>query len=94
MVWGFMTGYRLTYGAAVVAVAISTIAAYAVPLIVRLTIDSVLGDKPIDLPPFVARMITSAVSMDYLKTRLWIPALAIVAITASAGVFQYLQKKW
>lgn len=94
MVWGFMTGYRLTYVSAVIAVAISTAAAYVVPLVVRFTIDSVLGQQPIDLPPFVVRWITSATSLDYLATHLWVPALVIFVITAVAGTFQFFQKKW
>ncbi|MFW6211398.1 MAG: ABC transporter ATP-binding protein [Spirochaetota bacterium] len=92
--WRFLTGYRRTYLAAIVAVAIATLAMYAVPLVLRLIIDSVLGDMPVDFPPPVARFITDVVTLDRLEQNLWIPAVVIVAITAGAGIFQYLQKKW
>ncbi|MFW5742495.1 MAG: ABC transporter ATP-binding protein [Spirochaetota bacterium] len=91
--WGFMTGYRLTYAAAIASVAVATLAAYVVPLVVRLTIDSIIGDQPIDLPRPIASWITNAASTDYLSANLWIPALVILFITMCGGVFQFLQKK-
>ena len=94
LLWKFMAGYRRTYLAAILAVAGATLAAYAVPLVVRLTIDSVLGGKPLDLPPFAARLILSVVSMDYAKTNLWVAAIVIIGFTTVGGVFQFFQKKW
>jgi ATP-binding cassette, subfamily B, bacterial len=91
--WEFMRGYRLTYVAAVVSVAVATVAAYVVPLVVRLTIDSIIGDKPIDLPNRMADWVTNVVTVDYLAGNLWVPAVVILVITAVGGVFQFLQKK-
>ncbi len=90
----FMAGYKLLYLAAIGAVAIATLAGYVVPLVLRLTIDSVLGGQPIDLPVFAVRMINSVISMEHLRTHLWITAAVIVCVTAVAGLFQYYQKKW
>ncbi len=92
--WRFLFGYRRTYLAAIVAVAIATLAMYAVPLVLRLIIDSVLGDSPVDFPAPIARFITDIVTVERLEQNLWIPAATIVVITAAAGIFQYLQKKW
>ena len=89
-----MHGYKLTYAGAIVAVAIATMAAYAVPLVVRLTIDSVIGDRPVDLPPVLADWITNRVTVAWLATNLWAPGLFIVAVTMAGGVFQYFQRKW
>ncbi len=90
----YMHGSRLTYAGAIIAVAIATLAAYVVPLVVRLTIDSIIGGRPVDLPPFLADWITERVTVAYLTARLWIPALVIVAVTMVAGVFQFFQRKW
>ncbi|MFW5683960.1 MAG: ABC transporter ATP-binding protein [Spirochaetota bacterium] len=90
----YMHGYKLTYAGAIVAVAIATVAAYVVPLVVRLTIDSVIGDKPVDMPKFIATWITESVTTDHLRENLWIPALVILSVTLVAGVFQFFQKKW
>jgi len=94
LLWKFMAGYKLLYLSAIGAVAVATLAGFAVPLVLRLTIDSALGEMPIDLPAFVVRMINSVVSMEYVRTHLWIPAAVIVGITTLAGVFQFYQKKW
>ena len=94
LLWKFMAGYKLLYLAALGAVAVATLAGFAVPLVLRLTIDSALGEMPIDLPAFAVRMINSVVSMDYLRTHLWIAAAVIVGVTTLAGVFQFYQKKW
>lgn len=94
LLWKFMAGYKLLYLAAMGAVAIATLAGFVVPLVLRLTIDSALGGMPIDLPPFAVRMINSVISMDHLRTHLWIAAIVIVGITGLAGVFQFYQKKW
>jgi ATP-binding cassette subfamily B protein len=92
--WSFVHGYRRTYVAAIVSVAIATLAAYLVPLILRLMIDSVFGDKPVDLPGPIARFITDGITIEVLREQLWIPAALIAAVTGVAGIFQFLQKRW
>lgn len=93
LLWRYMRGDRLAYLAAVLAVAVATLAAYVVPLVVRFTIDSVIGEKPVDLPAPLARLLDSPGALDYLRGALWIPALLILTVTLVAGVFQYYQKK-
>lgn len=92
--WSFVAGYRRTYVAAIISVAIATLAAYLVPLILRLMIDSVFGGKPVDLPGPVARFVTDGITIEVLQEQLWIPAVVIVAVTSVAGIFQFLQKRW
>ena len=89
----FMRGHRLIYLTAVFAVAMATLAGYVVPLVVRFTIDSVIGEKPVDLPAVPATWITERVTLDYLRGALWIPALLIFLVTVGGGLFQYYQKK-
>ncbi|MCG8480285.1 MAG: ABC transporter ATP-binding protein/permease [Spirochaetales bacterium] len=93
LLWRYSTGFRRHYGVAVIAMAISTALSYAVPLIVRFTIDSVLGGGPVDMPPAAVRVLESFVTVEQLHAELWIVAAAIVAATLVAGVFQYVQQK-
>jgi ATP-binding cassette, subfamily B, bacterial len=90
----YMHGSKLTYAGAIAAVAVATLAAYVVPLVVRFTIDSIIGGRPVDLPPALAAWITDQVTIPYLTVRLWIPALVIVTITMIGGVFQFFQRRW
>lgn len=94
LLWRYMRGYQGTYLAAVGAVAIATLAAYAVPLAVRFTIDSVIGSEPVDLPQWLAVWILDRVSLQTMRANLWIPAIVIVAVTVLTGAFQFYQKKW
>lgn len=94
LLWKFMAGYRALYFAAIGAVAVATVAGYVVPLVLRLTIDSAIGGKPVDLPGFARRLVDHLVSMDYLRTHLWVAAAVIVGVTAVGGLFQFYQKKW
>ncbi|MFW6289218.1 MAG: ABC transporter ATP-binding protein, partial [Spirochaetota bacterium] len=94
LLWQFMQGYKIIYLGALLAVAIATLATYVVPLVVRFTIDSVIGDKAIDLPGWLADWITNSVTTEYLSRNLWAPALVILAMTLVGGVFQFYQKKW
>ncbi len=91
--WQFMQGYRLTYISAIAAVALATLTTYVVPLIVRLTIDSVIGDNPVELPAVFARVITETITIEYLRENLWMPATVILLVTLFGGIFQFLQKK-
>ena len=94
LLWKYMKGYQSTYIGAVIAVAIATMAAYVVPLVVRFTIDSVIGGEPIDLPPRVAAWITNQMPLELMRFKLWIPAAVILLVTFVTGAFQYLQKRW
>ena len=94
LLWEFMGEYRSAYIAAVAAVAIATLAGYVAPLVLRFTIDSVIGSEPIERPAFLARLVAGAGFRESIRTRLWVPALVIVGVTALGGVFQFIQKRW
>lgn len=94
LLWGFLRGHKLTYLAAIAAVAVATLAGFTAPLVVRFTIDSVIGGAPVVLPARFAAWLTDVVTMEYIRTRLWIPGLVIFGMTLIAGTFQFHQKKW
>ena len=94
LLWKFMAGYKLLYLAAIGAIAMATLASFVVPLALRLTIDSAIGGLPIDLPDFAVRIVNRVLSMEYLRTHLWIAAATIVGVTSAAGIFQFYHKKW
>ncbi|TVQ29207.1 MAG: ABC transporter ATP-binding protein, partial [Spirochaetaceae bacterium] len=93
LLWTFLEGYRPVYLMAIAAVAVATVAGYTVPIVMRLSIDSILGARPVDLPAPLARWITDSVGLDFLRANLWVLALVIVAITMVGGIFQFLQRK-
>lgn len=79
---------------AVVATIVAAILSFAVPLLVQAVLDWVLTDQ--GPPPFrwVRALVTLAGGPDAVRERLWLPALAILLLTAGNGVGSYLAGRW
>ncbi len=95
--WGFMEGNRLLYGGAIAAVGLATVFAYAGPLIIKITIDSIIGDQPIELPVLqrlAVRGMSAAGGREYLVHNLWICGAAMVILTMGRGLFSYFHGIW
>lgn len=86
-------GNRLLYIAAIVAIAISTFLAMLEPMVIKTTIDSIIGNKPIDAPAFIERLIKMAGGKEVLGRNLWICALCLVMLTFTRGIFLFLRGK-
>ena len=82
-------GY-LTLGALCLILAIA--AAYIVPIVTSFTIDYVLGDKPSNLPAFIMNIIDSWGGRDFLRSHLYICALALIFFTILNGVATYFRR--
>jgi ATP-binding cassette subfamily B protein len=89
----FMHGEEKRYIAAVVSVLLMTIFAAATPMIIKLTIDSVIGDVPLNLPPFINGYIEQKGGIGYIRNNLWIILVTLVVITVMQGSFMFLKGK-
>ncbi|WP_027308972.1 ABC transporter ATP-binding protein [Caloramator sp. ALD01] len=93
MFFKFMKGYRLKYIFASISIIISSFLSVIIPIIIKTSIDSIIGDKKIE-----GRIILSFFNLlggrDYLREHLYIVALLIVLITALNGLFMYIKGKW
>ena len=67
-------------------------AAYIVPIVTSFTIDYVLGDKPSNLPTFIMNIIDSWGGRDFLRSHLYICALALIFFTILNGVATYFRR--
>lgn len=61
------------------------------PLIMSVTIDSVLDTKPLDAPAYFVWFIDSAGGLEHIRDNLWIMALAIVVLSAAGGLMRFLR---
>lgn len=87
----FMQGNRFIFISALVSVCLSSIFATLMPMVIKTAIDSVIGDKPIDLPSWALNVIESFGGKSLLVKNLWICGLVLVAFTAGHGLFLYLK---
>ncbi len=92
--WSFAKGHRFRYAGAIFAIAMATLFSYAIPLLIRITIDSIIGDKPIDAPHFVEHSIEWLGGTSTIARNLWIAAFLLVIITAFQGLFTFFSGRW
>ena len=89
-----MKGNRLLYIGAVLSIGIATFFSLLTPLVIKTVIDSVIGDIPLDLPPWAIEIVNYLGGTEGLADNLWICALIIVGITLIRGIFLYTKGKW
>ena len=90
LIWHFLKGSRFFFVLCMVCAALSALADMVTPQIVRVSVDQVIGGASADsLSPRVQNILEAAGGTAYLRTNLWIPALAVVAAALVKAVSQY-----
>jgi len=89
-----MKGNRLLYIGALASVALATFFSILNPLVLRVTIDSIIGDKPLDVPQLIGRVIEDFGGKEVLVENLWIVGVIMVGLTLLQGIFLYFKGKW
>lgn len=89
-----MKGNRLLYFGAVLAIGIATCFEILIPLILKVTIDSIIGDKPMEVPMWISNIIEISGGKSVLIQNLWLCGAIIVILTMINGIFLYLKGKW
>ena len=94
MVWGIMSGLRSIYLLAIISIALATFFNFMAPLVIRVTIDSVLGGKPIDIPFGLSSWVGSFVTIPLLLRNLWLASLVLLILTLLTNTFTYLRGRF
>ncbi|KRQ86251.1 putative multidrug export ATP-binding/permease protein [Caloramator mitchellensis] len=89
----FMQGYRLKYAASILATGLSALFSVIIPLVIKLSVDSIIGTKPIT-SSIMNRLVQLLGGREYLLENLWILGLVIILLTLFNGLFMYLKGKW
>ena len=69
---------------------ILTLCELLIPQIIRVTVDSLIGSAPVDLPGWGLRLVEALGGVDSLRAKMWAVALALAAIGLLSAVFRYL----
>jgi ATP-binding cassette subfamily B protein len=98
LLWNMMKGNRTLYVKAILAIGCATFLAFLWPVILRVTIDSVIGKSPIEisgwLKPYIETFFSFLGGREHLVTHLWLTALLLLGITLLQGLFLYFKGKW
>jgi ATP-binding cassette subfamily B protein len=80
-----MANNRLLYLGAILSVALAALANISGPLVIRITIDSIIGDEPVAAPPLIRSFVEN------IGQRFWVPGIVLIAITVFRGLFMFLR---
>jgi ATP-binding cassette subfamily B protein len=98
LLWSFMQGKRLLYIMAIAAVAVAIFLRNVWPLVLRVTIDSIIGGKPVEtagwLQPAILRLLDALGGQSVLARSLWMCSLILIILTLTRGMFLYFKGKW
>lgn len=87
----YMKGSRLRMIMSVIAVALSTYFMVQVPMLIRFSIDSVIGSEIPDTTNTLVSVIHDVFDLEFLRSNLWIIGIIIVLSTALRGLFLFLK---
>ncbi len=98
LLWKFMKGNRTLFIFSIAAIGVATFIRLIWPMILRVTIDSVIGDQAMDvqgwLEPGFDYLFKVAGGKSILMQSLWICSLVLIILTVSRGVFIFFKGKW
>lgn len=94
IMFGYMKGNILKYIGANAAVLLAVIASLMVPLVIRTTIDSIIGENAIETGSYINRLFIRVGTIEELQAMLWLPGLMIIVLTLARGIFLYYRGKW
>jgi len=90
----FMKGNLLRYFTAILFSGVAVLVSVVNPMIISFTVDSVIGNEPIDLPHWLMDLVTAYGGKEGLASRIWLLGLLFVVLTLISGLFQYLKGRW
>ncbi len=89
-----MAGNRMLYLGAILSVGLAAFFTLLGPLVIRTTIDSIIGTDPMDVPSWVESAVLSLGTPEELRSQLWIPGIILMVLAVLRGLFLFFRGKW
>jgi ATP-binding cassette subfamily B protein len=93
-----MKGNRALYIIAITAIGMATFLSFLWPMVLRITVDSIIGDNALEAHGWLKSVFSGAYNLfggrSGLVSKLWICSVILIAITLARGVFLYFKGKW
>lgn len=90
MMWRFLRGSKRYFAIGILSAVGVSLFELLNPQIICMTVDSVIGSEPMNLPAFLSEMLGRYADPNYLRNHLWWIAIAIVAVSLLSVAFRYL----
>lgn len=93
-----MKGNRSLYVISILAVGAAIFLRFAWPMVLRVTIDSIIGNKPVEtsgwMQPVIIRVFDLLGGKSVLEKSLWMSSIILILLTLSRGIFIFFKGKW
>ena len=86
-------GYKRYLVGAIIAVVITILLSYAIPMVTSFTIDFVIAGEDVALSPLLEKTVTALGGRNFLSSHLYICALIMLALTLLNGLFSYIRAR-
>lgn len=93
LVQEFSKGSRIYFGTSVLFALLGTIFFAMVPQIVRVTVDSILGTEPFDVPEFILHHINAQGGRSFFQENLYICGVFVLITAFISGIFQFYSRR-
>ncbi|MCF7919609.1 MAG: ABC transporter ATP-binding protein/permease [Candidatus Cloacimonetes bacterium] len=96
--WSLMRGERHLYIFAIIAVAVAALVNFVWPLVLRITVDNIIGKAALEtktwIDPLIKGIFDGLGGREHLSANLWICGLILVILAVVQGLSQFLKGKW
>ena len=97
LLWKYMEGSRTIYLMSVISIGFAVFLRYLWPIILKITIDSVIGEQPLDiqgwLQPIFTKIFILVGGRSILVQSIWMCSLILLLLSASRGIFMFFKGK-
>lgn len=88
----FLVGSKKFFVLSILASALLALAEAFNPQLIRYTVDTLIGNKKSSMPDFVNEFVNKIGGTEYLRTNLWIVALAVIIIAVVAALARFIHR--
>ena len=90
LVWKFLEGSKTFFVISILATLMVNLFEMLTPQVIRTTVDSVIGEEPLDLPEVCIALIEKIGGTAYLKEHLGVIAVIVLIFAVCGAVFRYI----
>lgn len=92
MIIEYTNGLKKYFVIAVITTILGIIFNYLTPQVIRITVDSIIGNTPFNLPSYILNTIDNVGGREFLRQNLYIPAIVGVVFSVLSGICNYFYK--